>query len=129
MICRRVLVIHDGRIVADDEPANLSDRLRRHERIEVSITADDGAREVMRTLRDLPMIIDVRRDSAADAAGRGQDDGLISLIVDARPDREATQTVARTVVEKDWGLVKLQPMPMSLEEIFLELTTDESLDA
>ena len=129
MICRRVLVIHDGRIVADDEPANLSDRLRRYERIEVSIAADDGAREVMRTLRDLPMIIDVRRDSAADAAGQGKDDGLISLIVDARPDREATQNVARTVVGNDWGLVKLQPMPMNLEEIFLELTTDESLDA
>ena len=36
-ICRRVLVIHVGRIVADDDPENLSDRLQHAERIEVSL--------------------------------------------------------------------------------------------
>lgn len=128
-ICRRVLVINDGRIVADDEPANLSDRLRRHERIEISIVAnDDEPGEVMNKLRQLPMIIDVRGDGVGEATSRDQGGGIVSLIVDARPERDAAQAVARTVVESNWGLVKLQPMPMSLEEIFLELTTEETLD-
>jgi hypothetical protein len=47
-------------------------------------------------------------------------------VVDARPDEGAAEDVARTIVDSGWGLVNLHPLPMTLEEIFLELTTDES---
>jgi hypothetical protein len=30
------------------------------------------------------------------------------------------------VVSSDWGLVELRPSRLSLEEIFLQLTTDEA---
>ncbi|MGH9308250.1 MAG: hypothetical protein ACRD1U_02675, partial [Vicinamibacterales bacterium] len=33
--------------------------------------------------------------------------------------------IARTVVTRGWGLLELRPMRMSLEEIFLQVTTDE----
>ena len=39
--------------------------------------------------------------------------------------RDVRRDVARTVVDKGWGLLELRPMRMSLEEIFLQLTTEE----
>ncbi len=125
MICKRVLVIHDGRLVADDEPGNLSERLRRTERIEISVRGADNISEIVSALRDLSMIVDARRDQSA-AANRNNNEGVIPLVIDARPDKEATENVARAIVEKGWGLTNMHMIPMSLEEIFLELTTDEN---
>ena len=34
--------------------------------------------------------------------------------------------LARAVVTRGWGLLELRPMRMSLEDIFLQLTTEES---
>jgi ABC-2 type transport system ATP-binding protein len=126
MICRRVIVIHEGRVVADDEPGNLAERLRRTERIEVAVRGASEAGEIISLLRELPMIVDARRDASA-AAQRDAGEGVMPLLLDARPDRQAPETVARTIVEKGWGLINMHVIPMSLEEIFLELTTDENL--
>ena len=112
--------------MADDEPSNLSERLRRTERIELAVRGASEPGEVISMLRDLPMIVDARRDNSA-AAQRDAGEGIIPFLLDARPDREAPENVARSVVEKGWGLINMHVIPMSLEEIFLELTTDESL--
>jgi ABC-2 type transport system ATP-binding protein len=37
--------------------------------------------------------------------------------------------IARTVVNSGWGLLELRPMRMSLEEIFLQVTTEEGAAA
>jgi ABC-2 type transport system ATP-binding protein len=34
--------------------------------------------------------------------------------------------LARTIVSSGWGLLELRPMRMSLEEIFLQVTTEET---
>ena len=39
------------------------------------------------------------------------------------------RALAHTVVTNGWGLLELRPMRMSLEEIFLQLTTEEAKDA
>ncbi|MBI4304942.1 MAG: ATP-binding cassette domain-containing protein [Chloroflexi bacterium] len=124
-ICKRVLVIHDGRIVADDEPRNLSDKLQHTERVQLAVRGPES-REVVAALRALPIVIDVRNDNSAEAR-RVSMDGALTFIVDAKPGARAVETVAKTVVSKGWGLVNLHPLPMTLEEIFLQLTTKEDL--
>ena len=42
------------------------------------------------------------------------------------PDHDVRRELAATVVGRGWGLLELRPMRMSLEEIFLSLTTEES---
>jgi ABC-2 type transport system ATP-binding protein len=39
---------------------------------------------------------------------------------------DVRRELARTVVTKGWGLLELRPMRMSLEEVFLQVTTDET---
>jgi ABC-2 type transport system ATP-binding protein len=124
-ICKRVLVIHEGRIVADDEPRNLSDKLQHTERIQLAVRGAD-AKDVVGTLRALSIVVDVRNDTSAEARRIGAD-GALSYVVDARPGAHAVEQVAKTVVGKGWGLVNLHPLPLTLEEIFLQLTTREDL--
>ena len=42
---------------------------------------------------------------------------------------DVRRELARSVVESGWGLLELRPMRMSLEEIFLSLTTEEIADS
>ena len=126
MICRRVLVIHDGRIVADDRPDNLSERLQHSERIELTVRGAEP-REVIGEMRQLPMVVDARSDNRAESVARAERDSTIPLIVDARPNAHATEIIANKVIERGWGLINLTPLPLTLEEIFLELTTEEDL--
>lgn len=126
MICRRVLVIHDGRIVADDRPDNLSERLQHSERIEITVRGPEP-REVIGEMRELPMVVDARGDNRAESMARADRDGTTPLIVDARPNARATEIIANKIIERGWGLVNLTPLPLTLEEIFLELTTEEDL--
>ena len=118
-------MIHDGRIVADDRPDNLSERLQHSERIELTIRGAEP-REVIGEMRELPMVVDARSDNRA-----GVWQGLIAkdntVIVDARPNARATEVIANKIIERGWGLVNLTPLPLTLEEIFLELTTEEDL--
>jgi ABC-2 type transport system ATP-binding protein len=124
-ICHRVLVIHEGRIVADDDPENLSDRLQHAERIEVSLRGTEAS-EAITAIRKLQHIVDVRRDTRP-MQDRMAEQGVIALIIDAKPDEGTAEDVARTIVDSGWGLVNLHPLPMTLEEIFLQLTTDEEI--
>lgn len=124
MICRRVLVIHDGRIVADDHPENLSERLQHTERIELTVRGAQP-REIIGDMRELSMVVDARRDNRAEIIARSEREGTNSIIVDARPNMRATEIIANKVIERGWGLVNLTPLPLTLEEIFLELTTEE----
>ena len=124
MICKRVLVISDGRIVADDQPSNLSSRLQHAERIELGVKGADQ-KEVISKLRSLPMVVDARTDQRADSAQKARSEERLALLIDSRPNTGAPEFIARAVVESGWDLTNLNPLPMTLEEIFLELTTDE----
>ena len=49
--------------------------------------------------------------------------------VESERGTDVRRDIARTVVNRGWGLLELRPMRMSLEDIFLELTTEETAAA
>jgi ABC-2 type transport system ATP-binding protein len=53
-------------------------------------------------------------------------DHYVSYEIDSERGRDVRRDLARTIVNSGWGLLELRPMRMSLEDIFLSLTTDES---
>ena len=59
--------------------------------------------------------------SAAD--GR---DGVTGFQIEAAPGRDVRREVSRAVVTKGWGLLELRAQQLSLEDIFLQLTTEEA---
>ena len=118
MVCDRVLIIHEGRIVVMDTAERLSARLGGVSRVVMDIR---GPREQVRdTLSKVDGVVDV---SLTDAGGRQQ------FIVDCAPSRDLRIELAKAVADNGWGLVELRAMGLSLEEIFLRLTTEDEESA
>ena len=113
--CQRVVIINKGRVVAVDTPDNLTSRLKGAETMFVQVDAP-GA-DAGGALATIP---GVSRVVAADGATPG------AFEVESERGTDVRRELARTIVNRGWGLLELRPMRMSLEEIFLQVTTDET---
>ena len=114
--CQRVVIINKGRVVAVDTPEALTARLKGAETMFVQIDAngaDAGA-----ALQTIP---GVTRVAAADQRG-----GAGAYEVESARGTDVRREIAQAVVARGWGLLELRPMRMSLEEIFLQVTTEEA---
>ena len=116
MICERVVIIHEGQIVAIDKPENLSARLSGTEHIELDVKGPQ--KDVSRALSAVDGVNEVTQ---TESHGKG----LFSYVVTADPETELRGQIASTIVGGGWDLMRLQSVGMSLEEIFLRLTTTE----
>ena len=113
--CHRVIIIDRGKIVAVDTPQNLRLQLQGGERI--SLEVQGPVSEIMSKLKATPGVVNVQKIAENDSRHRFQVEG--ELRKDIRSD------LARTIVQNGWGLYELQSATMSLEDIFLKLTTAE----
>ena len=116
MVCQRVLIIHQGQIMAEDSPQNLAERLQGVDRIEVEVQGP--APQVMEALRRVKGIIDVTRSSDGDRS---------TYSVQVRHGVDLRDEISKAIVTNGWSLLGLQLMSMSLEDIFLQLTTKEAV--
>ena len=115
MVCERIIIINEGQVVAIDRPENLSERLKGTERIEVDIRGPFA--QVMTALRDIPGVQEVTRTDKDDV-------GIYNIETVSGADLR--EHISNLVHERGWGLLRLQPIQMSLEEIFLRLTVTET---
>lgn len=115
--CQRVVIINKGRVVAVDTPANLTARLQGNETIYVQV--DAGGADPEPALRGIGGVVRVAR-----AGGPGGPSSAYE--VESAPGQDLRRDIARAMVTAGWGLLELRPMRMSLEEIFLSLTTEEA---
>ncbi len=116
MVCERVIIINEGRLVAVDRPENLSSRLTGSERVQMEVKGPAG--EVASAIRQIRGVRDVTWESYPDRT---------RFTVDCQPGRDLRQELAAAVVQKGWGLLELQSSRLSLEDIFLQLITREEL--
>ena len=114
--CHRVVIIAKGKVVAIDTPANLTARLRGSETMFLQVHAP-GA-DVAPALSAITGVTRVQADPGAD--------GLVTVEVDSEQGRDVRRELAAAVVSSGWGLLELRPMRMSLEDIFLSLTTEDA---
>jgi ABC-2 type transport system ATP-binding protein len=114
-VCDRVVILSRGRVIAEDTPQRLSQRLRGATSVRLRLR---GASEAdLEALRSVP---GVRALKVSD-----QRDGVVQLEAEAEPATDIAEPLARAAVERGLGLRELAPYGMSLEEIFLQLTTGE----
>jgi len=113
--CQRVVIINKGHVVAVDTPDNLTARLRGSETLYVQVDAIGDAAAALGRVGGVTRVTETdRRDT------------LVGYEVESEHGHDVRRELARSVVESGWGLLELRPMRMSLEEIFLSLTTEES---
>jgi ABC-2 type transport system ATP-binding protein len=117
--CQRIVIINKGRVVAVDTPENLTARLRGSETMFLQVAAP--AADVQAALAAVPGV--------TRAAATPSRDGVVDVEVDSRRGLDVRRELAATVVARGWGLLELRPMRMSLEDIFLSLTTEDVASA
>ncbi|MBL8078653.1 MAG: ATP-binding cassette domain-containing protein [Anaerolineales bacterium] len=112
-ICDRVLIINKGKIVAEDTTENLQARLLGAERVIIRVRgeADEELAKAIKLIKGV-RDVELKNDGAVEfefASGK-----------DLRPE------VAKQIIKSGYDLLELRPLGMSLEEIFLELTSNEA---
>src|SRR5438067_9851876 len=117
--CSRIVIISNGRVVAEDTPENLDRRLKGAESIAVTVR---GPREaVTKALKAVPKVLSVQIDTD----GRPGTAGLNAYTIQTEVGADVREALANAVVGGGFGLMELRPAHLSLEEIFLQLTTSE----
>lgn len=115
MVCGRVVIINEGRIVAVDTPGNLVGRLRDTDRLRLKAR---GPADVMsKALKESRLFtsIELVQDR----------DGEATFVLDYERGKDIAGDVSRIIVQKEWELLGIDKEIMSLEEIFLRITTRE----
>jgi len=113
--CHRVIIIDHGKIVAVDTPQNLRSQIQGGARVLLEV--EGPVAEVLTAVKAVPGVASVR--IVSQEASRG------SFQVDVDSGRDIRRDLARAVVQAGWGLLELQSENMSLEDIFIKLTTAE----
>ncbi|MXX11273.1 MAG: ABC transporter ATP-binding protein [Nitrospira sp. SB0677_bin_15] len=110
--CDRVVIIHEGRIVAEDAPDRLSSRLRQSEKM--SLTVKQPQPDWLERLVMLPGVLDVLPASTPN-----------TCIIECELGQDLREKLSQFVVSQGYGLLELKPLSLSLEEVFLQLTHHE----
>jgi ABC-2 type transport system ATP-binding protein len=113
MLCDRIVIINEGKVAAIDTPDALTARLRRSRQIRLEVRGPAGLEE---RLAALPGVMNVRAESR---------NGTAHLVIDGDVETDVRESVAHAVVQGGWGLLEMSSVTMSLEDIFLRLTTEE----
>jgi ABC-2 type transport system ATP-binding protein len=110
-LCQRVIIINKGQIVASDTPENLSRQLGRGARLRLQVRGP--APEIIAALKGL--------SGVKDAVSQGEE----RYLVESGDDQDLRPDAARLVVGRGWDLLELQAQEFTLEEVFLNLVTEE----
>lgn len=116
MTCDRVVIINEGRLVAEDTPQNLTTQLKGGEIVHLEVKAEaDGLKRILGDVDGVRHI----ETQPIDNTGR------LSVRVESEPGRDLRSVLASRVVQSGFELYELRAVSLSLEDIFLKLTTQE----
>jgi len=114
-VCKKVIIINKGHVVATDSVERLRDRTGGSS-VQVQVDTD-GTADALAVHQRLEQVSGVSKVLDKDTTA-----GKLIFEVDSLPGRNARADVARAVVQAGWNLLELKSLTYSLEEVFLELT-------
>ncbi|MGA9755767.1 MAG: ABC transporter ATP-binding protein [Desulfobaccales bacterium] len=110
-LCHRVIIINRGQIVASDTPENLSRQLGHGSRVLMTVSGPvDQVAAALQAVAGVNQVL-----------SRGEE----KYLVEADSGKELRSELARLVVERGWQLLELKAQEFTLEEVFLNLVTEE----
>ncbi len=115
--CNRVIIINEGRIMAVDSPEGLSTKMRRSDKIGIRLLASPP--DLHDKLKAVEGVLNVIREETGDGH---------YYIIETSLDHDIRSELARCAVLNNWGLLEMKRHSMSLEDIFLKLTTKEDAE-
>ena len=116
-VCDRVIVINNGKVVADDTTANLSSRLSAENRLVLTIEGEKDS--VIAALKEVPGVTDV-------AFMRQNTDSSAEYVVSYDKAQDVRKFVFSKMAAINCPIISMSNDSMTLEDVFRKLTQEET---
>ncbi len=115
--CERVVIINNGELVAVDTPTGLATRMKGVATL--SVTVRGSANKAQKAIKQIPGVLEI--DIEADK----REKNINRLTVSASPDKDLRELIFRALASSDVAVLELSAQDASLEDVFLQLTTED----
>jgi len=112
-LCQRVIIINKGEIVATDSPTNLTSQLQKT--VKILLEVSGPSQEFAQAIAGMAGIQKVSVEN----------NGTSKFVIETDPSTDMRSQIAATAVQKGCGLLELRTVQLSLEDIFMQLVTEE----
>lgn len=119
-VCDRVIIINKGKIAAIDTPENLSKSLTDFSKFTITVAGPENkVKDILNNLYGVKYL----------ETGTKIKDNEFSYIVEADKDVDVRKPMFNQLAQQGFPILELKSMNLSLEDIFLQLTTNEEKEA
>ena len=115
-VCDHVFIISHGKLVASDSTENLLERMTGAQEIELLVKAEEDTAET--AIREVAKVERCEKTES-------KEDGAVQLLVTAKKDADVREAIYHTCVEHHMPILEMKAASKSLEDVFLELTSQE----
>lgn len=119
-VCDKIVVINEGKVVANDTEENLSRKLSGDHKL--SVTVEGDKEQVLRTIQSIDGIDSVVLDAE-------HKNNVCDYRIEAKEGIDIRRELFRKIAEKGWYILELKSSELSLEDIFLKLTMGGNVPA
>ncbi len=118
-ICDHIMIIAHGQLVASDTPENLYKLMKGAASLELTVRGSKPS---------LALFLDQIEGIASYEIKKSQEEEACDIVVQTEGERDLRETLFYALAEKRLPLLRMQHTHVSLEEVFLELTEEETAD-
>ena len=111
-VCDRIIIINEGKIIADERTENITSVVEENRRYSLKICGPQ--REIQSILQDIPGVISV------ELTGERELDSY-TYIVEAEKGVDVRKPVFYALSEKNYPMIGMEPLGMNLEEVFIKI--------
>ena len=116
-VCERIIVIHNGRLVADGATDTLAHDLSKDHRL--ILRAEGPEKEMVHAIYTLDHVRDVQ------SLGE-KEPGVYELTVESDLDADLRRDLFALMARKGWPILALKNTDLTLEDLFLQLTSGDA---
>ncbi len=117
-VCDKIVVINQGKIVANDTAENLSTALAGEHKLSAKI--DGPAKEIKELIEGIPGVIKVSLIA--------EKNEYSEFVIESEENKDIRRELFTRMAGRNWYIIELRTSEMSLEDIFLRLTMGEKVE-
>ncbi len=117
-VCDRIVVINQGKIVADDTAENLSSSLSGEHKLSVKI--DGPSKEVMELIETIQGVKNITLVAERESYSE--------FTIESDENADVRRELFSRMAGRNWYIIELKTSELSLEDIFLRLTMGEKIE-
>lgn len=115
-ICDRIIIINDGKLVADEKTSKLNQQLGQNNRFRVKIAGP--SKEVINLLKSIHSVTRVTQDGVRDG-------DAFNFIIEYSGAVDIRKMMFRALADKGWPILAMEGVEITLEDLFIQLTNKE----